>query len=88
MKMCIIRWKSFENPKDSVIFLLENCVKILMKTWMGLYNILSKDLVPIRQIGQVENIGIFFKNVLYNVVQWGNLQHESIFIIINVSSCK
>jgi hypothetical protein len=88
MKMCIVGWKSSENPKDKVIFLLENCVRILMKMWMGLYNILSKDLVPIRQIGQVESIQNLLLSVLYNVVQWDNLQHESIFIIINVSSCK
>jgi hypothetical protein len=88
MKMCIVKWKSFENLKDKIIFLLGNCFKILMKMWMALYDILSKDLVPIRQIGQVESIGNLKKNVLYHVVQWGNLQHESIFIIINVSSCK
>jgi hypothetical protein len=40
-----------------------------MKMWMGLYNIFSKDLVPIRQIGQVESIGnflIMFYILLYN----------------------
>lgn len=77
--MCIVGRKSYENSKDKVIFLLENYVKIWWKCGWDFTTFYLRTY-PIRQIGQVESIGNLFLNVWYNVVQLGNLQHESILL--------